>query len=112
MIRGLGYIFAVLVVVALAAWAYGQTNRTLQAAAEARALRREIVELTRALEMQRAEWAYLNRPERLRQLVDLNFDRLGLVPFTGDRFGSVDEVVYPLPASPHANQTEQPHQAP
>lgn len=100
--RGLGYLLTVLAVVGLAVWAYGQSHRTQAAMTEARELRREIRQLAEAIEMQRAEWAFLNRPDRLRLLAELNFDRLGLVPMTAERFGRIDEIAYPLPDPPAA----------
>lgn len=100
--RGLGYMLSVLAVVGLAVWAYGQSHMTQTSMNEARELRREIRQLREAIEMQRAEWAFLNRPERLRLLVEMNFERLGLVALTSDRFGRIDEIAYPMPALPVA----------
>lgn len=97
--RGLGYLLGVLAVIGLAVWAYGQNHQTQQAMNEARELRREIRHLNDAIDVQRAEWAFLNRPDRLRQLVEMNFERLGLIVMTADRFGQIGEIAYPLPAA-------------
>ena len=43
----------------------------------------------------RAGWAFQSRPDRLRDLADLNFDRLGLLPLHPGQFGQVDQVTYP-----------------
>lgn len=97
--RSLLYLCTALAVIALAAWAYRENHLTQQAMNERRALEREIVALTEALSVQRAEWAYLNRPDRLRDLVDVNFERLRLVPITSAHFGEIGQIVYPLPVS-------------
>ena len=82
-------------VMGLAFWAYQENYRTQAAQREAAKLTREIGELRETLAMQRAEWAYLNRPERLEWLADLNFARLQLIPMLPDSFGAVDQVAYP-----------------
>lgn len=97
--RGLGYLLSVVAVIGLAVWTYGQNHQTRQALRETRALRAEIARLSEALEMQRAEWAFLNRPDRLRRLVEINFDRLGLIALSAERFGRIDEIAYPLSPS-------------
>ncbi|MGY6695296.1 MAG: cell division protein FtsL [Roseinatronobacter sp.] len=95
--RSLLYLSTTLAVIALAAWAYRENHLTQQAMNERRALQREIVALNEALSVQRAEWAWLNRPDRLRELVDVNFGRLKLVPITATHFGEIGQIVYPLP---------------
>lgn len=103
--RGLFYVLSAFAVIGLAIWAYDQNDRTQRALNDVRDLRREIHNLHEALGVQRAEWAYLNRPERLRALVDMNATRLGLVPLTGQQFGQIDEIAYPMiMASAEASQ--------
>jgi hypothetical protein len=94
--RSLFLVLTAALVMGLAFWAYRENYRTQAALSEAAALQAEIAELREALAIQRAEWAYLNRPERLRELALLNFPRLGLVPIGADRFGRIDQVAYPV----------------
>lgn len=103
--RSLLYFFTALGVIALAAWAYRENHLTQQAMNERRALEREIATLNEAISIQRAEWAYLNRPDRLRDLVDVNFAALRLVPITAAHFGDIGQIVYPLP-EPRADVIE------
>ena len=42
----------------------------------------------------RAEWAYLNRPERLIRLAEANFETLGLVPVRADHYADPGQVAY------------------
>lgn len=95
--RSLLYLCTALGVIALAAWAYRENHLTQQAMNQRGALEREIASLNEAISIQRAEWAYLNRPDRLRELVDMNFVSLRLVPITAAHFGEIGHVVYPLP---------------
>ncbi|MGL6211136.1 MAG: cell division protein FtsL, partial [Paracoccaceae bacterium] len=89
------YIAAFLAVMALAFWAYRENYATQQAQRDLDKLDSEITALHEALAIQRAEWAYLNRPDRLRELVTLNYDRLGLLPLQPDQLGSAAQVAYP-----------------
>ncbi len=82
-------------VIALAFWAYRENYATQGALAETRELRDEIRAAHERLSMLKAEWAYLNRPDRLRDLASINFERLGLLPLRPEQFGHVDQVAYP-----------------
>lgn len=92
--RGFLTFLAAVVVVALGYWAYDQNIQTQAALREVDRLQRAIVVERERLGVLRAEWAYLNRPDRLRELVDLNFERLNLLPMTPDQFAVMDEVIW------------------
>ena len=93
--RTILYIVTAVVVMGLAFWAYRENYKTQAALDHLDALQHEVGEAHTRLNMLRAEWAYLNRPDRLRELADINFDRLGLLPLRADQFGRVDEVSFP-----------------
>ena len=84
-------------VIALASWAYREDHATRTALREAAGLERTIAARREALAVLDAEWAYLNRPERLRDLARLNDARLGLVPLAAEQFGRLEQVPYPPP---------------
>lgn len=105
--RGVMFILAAIAVIGLAFWAYRENYTTQAASRELRALHIEIGAAHDRLQMLRAEWAYLNRPDRLADLADLNFDRLGLLHLDGQAFGLVDQVIYPpLPPLTITNPVE------
>lgn len=89
------YIATALSVLGLAFWAYQENYATQQALKDTRSLQRQLGAAQARLSVLRAEWAYLNRPQRLRELAELNFDRLGLLPLRPDQLGQVDEIAFP-----------------
>lgn len=93
--RGCLFVLSALLVIGLAFWAYRENYDTQAAQARAAALHGEIASARERLQMLNAEWAYLNRPDRLRDLAQINFDRLGLLPLRADQFGRIDQVAYP-----------------
>ena len=78
--------------VGLAFWAYQENIKTKSAIAHTEKLQKEIGISRARLSILKAEWAYLNRPDRLTELVDLNFGRLQLVPLRASNFLEVDEI--------------------
>lgn len=102
--KGFLNVLAALVVMGLAFWAYRENYATQAALREVRNLHAQIGAAHARINMLNAEWAYLNRPDRLRDLADLNFDRLGLLPLRPEAFGKVDQVAYPpAPMLPFTN---------
>jgi hypothetical protein len=95
--RAMLYLTTALAVMGLAFWAYRENYRTQGELSDVRGLRNEIGILRESLSVLRAEWAYLNRPDRLRELADINFPRLELLPLDPTQFGDVGEVAYPTP---------------
>lgn len=78
-----------------ATWAYRVNYETQEALGRVEALRAEIAREREALAVLNAEWAYLNRPERLRALVAAHSETLKLVPLQPEQFGEAAMVAYP-----------------
>lgn len=89
------YVLSFLAVLALGFWAYREHYQTRDALRDVQGLQREIASLREALALQNAEWAFLNRPDRLRNLASLNFDRLGLLALEPTQFGDGAQLAYP-----------------
>jgi hypothetical protein len=94
------YVLSFLGLIALGFWAYRENYATQAALKQVEVLQRQIADLREGLSVQRAEWAYLNRPDRLRELATANFDRLGLLPMEPTQFGTPGQVAYPTPDLP------------
>lgn len=95
--RGFLNFVAAIMVMGLAYWAYSENYKTQDALRQATNLQRLIGAERERLSVLEAEWAYLNRPERLSDLASLNFERLQLMPIMPEQFGLVSDVV---PARP------------
>ena len=93
--RTLLYIAASALVVAFAYWAYQVNYTTQDAVRRVDDLHQRIALEREAIAMLEAEWAYLNRPDRLRLLAEQYFADLNLMPMTPLHFGDPSEVAYP-----------------
>lgn len=93
------YLLTALAVMSLALWAYQENYKTQSALSEVEQLNRQIGETRAAIGVLRAEWAYLNRPDRLRELALLNFRDLQLVPLAPDQFVRADQIRFPPPVA-------------
>ena len=90
--KGLALIVSMIVLMAAGTWAYRQNYETRDVFGESRQLQSEIAEARQRLGILRAEWAYLNRPDRLRELTAMNFDRLELLPLRPDQFARIVDL--------------------
>jgi len=102
----LGFALSMIALVSASSWAYHVNYRTKLSLGRIDKLRAQIAAEREAVEVLRVEWAFLNSPRRLTQLVSLNADRLGLVPMSPQHFDDVAVIPYgvseaePLPAPP------------
>lgn len=92
------YLLSFIAVLGLAFWAYRENYATQTQLKQMASVQDEIASLRDEIAMQKAEWAYLNRPSRLRDLAAMNFDRLGLMSMSPSQLGSAEQVAMPAPA--------------
>lgn len=95
--RGLLGILATLAVMGLGYWAYSENYATQDAIRGLNHMERDVADAKARLQILRDEWAYLNRPTRLKDLVELNFEHLQLMPMSPDSFGQFEQVMFPRP---------------
>lgn len=92
--RSLLYILSALAVMGLAYWAYSENYKTQASLDRAQELQSEIGRMQEELAVLRAEWAYLNRPDRLRDLARMNYDKLELNVLEPGQFGRMDQIAF------------------
>lgn len=93
--RTLLYSTSAIAIIGLAYWAYNENYETQEALRRVDALQKQIGQTREELGVLKAEWAYLNRPDRLRELADLNFGTLQLMPLAPEHFGEATAIIFP-----------------
>ena len=89
------YMVCSLLVMTMAYWAYTENYTTQASIRRVEELHRLVADEKEAISILNAEWAYLNRPERLANLADLNFIELKLVPLAAQHFSELE--IIPMP---------------
>jgi hypothetical protein len=97
--RGAVYFAAAALVAASAFWTYEVNYEAKAALSRIDDLREAIATEREALVVLRAEWAYLNAPDRLARLAAEHADRLGLAPMDGAQFLALADLPEPPPES-------------
>ncbi len=93
--RVLLYLSGLVLLVVAATWAYRVNYATQATLDRVSVLRHEIVRLHETVSVLEAEWAYLNRPDRLRALAAIHGPWLELEAITPEQFADLDEIPYP-----------------
>ena len=88
--KSITYIAMTIVVIFLAFWAYQESYRAKSTLNLIKTVNKDINFAQEKLSVLRVEWAYLNRPDRLRALADLNFEKLKLIELNTKHFGDVE----------------------
>lgn len=103
------HVSSIVLVAVCATWAYRVNYATQEALNRVADLEEDIAREREALAVLDAEWAFLNRPDRLRALVTANAAALGLHELTPEQFGEVAMVAFPPdPAAPPPTPASQP----
>lgn len=90
--RNFFYLVIFGLVITLAYWAYQENVKTQMAIKKSEEFQIEIGKARAKLAVLKAEWAYLNRPERLIHLTNLGFDQLKLAPIRATNFGEFNRL--------------------
>lgn len=94
------YLSAAVLVAVCATWAYRVNYATQEALNRLADLRAAIAAEREALSVLNAEWAYLNRPDRLAALMAGPGAELGLAPLGPEHFAEAAMVAYPPEPEP------------
>lgn len=91
MSRALNVILILLVVIGVG-YTYKIKDEAEQASEHAAALQRQIDEVQQTIEILKAEWSHLSRPDRIQSLVERYEQQLGLTPMDAHQFSTLEDV--------------------
>ena len=92
MVRLLSFSIVIVTTFCLGLWAYKINYESRAASQRVKGLEKAILSANKEIKILKAEWAYLNSPERLRKLVEYYFQELRLTPINPDDFISFSEI--------------------
>lgn len=91
--------FLILLPAASYGWAY-RTNYKIQEVIDEYYITQSKMETMRKnIRVYQSEWAYLNRPERLRKLANLYYEELRLIPIRATHFIEVEHIPFSVSKS-------------
>ena len=92
MIKRLVLILSLIFTLGLGLWAYKTNYASRAALLRVESINEQIDHERHQIKTLNAEWEFLNRPERLRKLVEYYFDELRLIPISPENFISYDRM--------------------
>ena len=92
MIKRLVLIFSLIFTSCLGLWAYSTNYSSRATLLRVEAINNKIDHERYLIKTLNAEWEFLNRPERLRILVEYYFDELRLIPISPQNFISNERI--------------------
>ncbi len=79
--------------VVVSVWAYNVNYKARSVIKNVAKLSGQIKEKEARIKLLKAEWTYLNRPERLNKLVTIHFPELGLVALSHENYSLFNEFL-------------------
>ena len=79
--------------IVVSVWAYNVNYKVRSTIKAVNYLSSEIEQKESRIKLLKAEWAYLNRPERLNRLITIHFSELGLIPLSHENYITFDNFM-------------------
>ena len=106
MFKRLVLTFSLIFTLGLGLWAYKTNYASRSALLRVESMNKQIAHESYQIKTLNAEWEFLNRPERLRKLVEYYFDELRLIPISPQNFTSYNRITVMNDISIKASEVE------